>query len=323
MTRIPDFYPTIPLKKPVKENVVGKAREFINEIDESMENAGIYYSLGIMPEKTFILSSEPGLGKTLCVKALNNSKNSNLVKKIEEIKEKNLLVFNNQSEESISFEDFKMLLFEYDIGKYGTAYINMGSRTIQAFFDKCFEYSLYDVPILISIDECDALFRSRNSRIESHSEDRKVLETLMKNLQVAHDTPNIYIVMMTNVIDSIDEASIRAGRIDRRITFNMPNFNERKLAYNNAIKNINKLAGYKVIRTYSLEPLADISKGFSYADIYQSIEKSLREKAKELIKVKEPGIVRAGYIKQGKLEKAVLEHKKEFKKKQEKKIGFI
>jgi len=325
--KIPKFYPTIPEIYPYKKNVVGKAREFIDEFEENLKGEGIYKSLGIKPNKTFLLQSEPGLGKTFGIKALYNSLNKNVAIKIKKGKEfmskqkkngKDLIIPNN-----IEMNKLNLIMYEYDIGKYGTAYINMGSKIIQSFFNNVFLYPILGIPTLAILDEADALISSRRGNVQSHSEDRKVLETLMKNLQLAHDMDNMYVIMMTNTPEIIDEASIRAGRIDRKVTFDLPNFEERKIAYDNAINQVNDKANYKVVRAYSSEPLAEISKGFNYADIFQSIENSLRIKAKELIRTKQPGIVRAGYIKQNSLEKAVLNHKKEFKDKKNKKIGFI
>ena len=325
---IPKFSPTTPEKYPMMRNVVGQAKEFISEISENMDNAGIYYSLGIAPDKTFMINSEPGMGKTFGIKALNNERNKDFQKKIlkrlsniidPKTKEVNIPVV------TVKLNDLNMLLMEYDIGKYGTAYINMGSRIAQAFFDEVFKYSTYGVPILVSVDECESLFKSRKSQENSHSEDKKVLNTLMKNLQRAHDSENVYTIMMTNLLEDIDDASIRAGRIDRRIKLNSPSKLERKLAYENAIKTVNEKAGYQVARNINYNNLSELSEGFNYADIYQSIDGALRTKAKQLIKSKEPGIIRAGYVKGSSVEKAVQNHKKEFKEKikKRKRIGFI
>lgn len=310
------FNITPPTYFPLKENVVGQARLFIDELEESIKFKGIYNSLGIKPNKSYLLQSEPGMGKTYAVKAFNNSFNKKIFSIVMDVAEKN-------KKTNIDIMDFGSLLFEYDIGKYGTAYINMGSRTIQAFFDTIFEYANRGINTIVSLDECDALLGSRKNSLQTHNEDRKVLETIMKNLQIIHDIDNAYIIMMTNTPEDIDVASVRAGRIDRKIKFELPNLLERKLAYENAINFVNERAGYKVIRNYNSETLGEISNGFNYADIYQSTEKSLREKAKEMIKNKKPGIIRSGYIKQKSLENSIKKHKDEFKKVQTKRVGFI
>lgn len=326
-SEIPKFYPTFPKQEPLKEDIVGKAREFVDEFEENIKGQGIYQSLGIKSDKIYLLQGPPGLGKTFSVNALNNTMNSSILNETIKLSKKQEEQIKSGKEvtirQDIKFSDFNLILMEYDIGKYGTAYINMSSRIVQGFFDTAFFYSQMQKPVLISMDECDALLTSRQSNIQTHSEDRKVLETIMKNLQIAHDTDNVYVTMMTNVPEIIDEASIRAGRIDRKISLDLPTFKERKIGFENAIEQVNMNAGYKVIRSYSAEPLAELSNGFNYADIWQTINSSLREKAKELIRTKSPGIIRAGYIKQNKLEKAVKSHKREFKTTTRKKIGFI
>jgi SpoVK/Ycf46/Vps4 family AAA+-type ATPase len=321
---IPKFYPTFPKKTPLKENVVGKAREFIDELEENIDYKNAYYAFGIKPEKTFILNSAPGMGKTYCINAFNNSKNKKVTNKLERFVTNKMEAPKSKETLEIKLDDFNIILYEYDIGKYGTAYINVGSKIIQAFFDNVFKLAEKGKPILVAIDECDSLFTSRKSNIHTHSEDRKVLDTLMKNVQISHDTPDIYMVMMTNLIEEIDEASIRAGRIDKRINFDLPNFDERKIGYRNAIIQANERADYNIIRSYHLDPLAELSDGFNYADIFQTVDNALRNKVKELLRAKDDKLLSVGYIKQASLEKAIKKHKKEFKDKlNKKKIGFI
>jgi len=324
MAKIPQFEIKVPEYEPVKQDIIGKAREFIEELDESISNKDIYKQFGVNPYKTYLLSSPPGMGKTYSIRVLNNTKNRCVMDKIDSILEEIKMHPDSQIEQKIEPEEFKLFTYEYDIGKYGTAYINIGSRIVQSFFDTAFKANqIYGTPILISVDECDSLFYSRRLGVNSSAEDRKVLNTLMKNIQIAHDKEDIYVVLMTNLLEHIDEASIRAGRIDKRIVFNLPNFEERKFAYERAIEKYNNRAQYKVIREYNLDNLSEISEGFNYADIFQTVENALRYKAKQLIRNKTPGIKRIGYIKGNTLEKIVQNHKNMFKNKKIKKIGFI
>ena len=310
------FDPTLPDGYPLKEDVVGEARKFIDDFQENLTGKNVYKVLGINPDKTYLIEGKPGLGKTLGIKAINNTLNRHLTKRLED-----KYFSEGKTEDSISLSEFNILLFEYDIGKYGSAYINMNSKNIQNFFDTAFNYANLGKSVLVSVDEADSLFTSRKGKVQSHSEDRKVLDTLMKNIQTAHDTENVYVTLMTNLSEDMDDASLRAGRIDRRIKLQLPNKEERGLAYEHAINQANDRANYKVIRTNNIETLISLSDGFNYADIFQSVEYALRIKAKDLIRTKKKGVVRAGYIQQGSLEKAVSFHKDSFKVKK-KTIGF-
>jgi hypothetical protein len=170
---------------------------------------------------------------------------------------------------------------------------------------------------------CDGLLVSRQSNIQSHSEDRKTLETIMKNLQVMHDTPNAYVVMMTNLPEICDDAALRAGRIDRRIKFDLPDLEERTAAYNHFISHLNNTAAYTVIRGSRAEELASLSQGFNYADIKQVVYGAVKDKASDISKNTDELIMPAGYVTQRGLLSSLNRQRREFHtKKQTKRIGF-
>jgi SpoVK/Ycf46/Vps4 family AAA+-type ATPase len=296
---------------PTLDDIIGEAKNFTNDFQIFKKGAGIYDSMGINAPSTFLLEGEPGTGKSMSIKALNNSNNLPVMAK-------------SLIGEQFTTADFNLMVFEYSIGKHGTAYINMGSKIVQSYFDQVHAIARFGIPVLVFIDEADALLGSRKGNVQTHSEDRKVLETIMKNLQVAHDTPNFYVALASNIAEQCDSASLRAGRIDRKYHFKLPTAEERILGYEHFIKDVNNKAGYKVVRKYNAQNLAEISKGFNYADIKQSVTDGIESRATELIQAKKKGIITAGYITQNKLEQAVNKHSKNFKKSKihNRKIGF-
>lgn len=298
--------------KPQLHDVTGTAKEFLDDIILNIEQEGIYKSMGVSPNKVYGLFGKPGTGKTLAIQALNNHKNMDLYAKA--------LIYGT---EELSTDDYGLCVFQYSIGKFGTAYINKGSRIVQNFFDTAGVMAKYGKKVLIEIDECDALLASRTGGVQSHSEDRKVLETIMKNLQILHDTPNMYAVLMSNLPEACDDAALRAGRLDKKYIFNLPTVEERQQAFKLAITKANNKANYKVVRGGQAGQLAELSDKFSYADIMQTVEEAVRQRATEVAQDKTKGIMPAAYITNKRLVSALDRHKKTFIKQDNKKeIGF-
>jgi transitional endoplasmic reticulum ATPase len=299
------------LANPQITDLYGTASEFVKDFISSTEGEKVFSAMGVSPDKCFLLQGPPGVGKSMSISALNNSFNLECLEDIVA-----------QQEEGVTPELdqdlIKLWVFEYSIGKYGTAYINQGSRNVQTVFDTAGLYARMGKNVLLSIDEADSLLGSRKSNLQSHSEDRKILETLMTNLQNAHDTPGFYVTLMTNTPEDCDPASLRSGRVDKTYTFNLPNPEERKLAIQGEIHNINRKAGYKVIRGYKTDNLVELSEGFNYADIVNYLETAVRQRAREVLQDRTNKIIPAAYVTGPRLEQA-------FKSKEtvkSRKIGF-
>ena len=295
---------------PLRENIVGDAGKFVDDFIEARNSEMIYRVMGVNPDKSFLITGAPGNGKTMAIETLVNEINKEPFKKL--IEDKN------------SVAEFKLLGFKYDTGKYGTAYINEGSKNVQAFFDTCFAVANQGYGALAVFDEADTLFGKRAERY-GHKEDSKVLETIMKNMQKLHDTDNMYTVMMSNFPDAFDEASIRAGRVDKRYDFKNPTLDERVFAYTHAINQLNNKAGYKVIRRTNPERLAEISDNFSYSDIVESVNSAVKQKAKEVSSNDNKTIIDLNiWIGEKRVLDSIYKHKKTFISKPEtRKIGFL
>ncbi len=298
----PEYLPMNAYTYPRREDVVGQAGKFIDDFLISMDSSQLYGMMGVKPDKTFLITGKPGNGKTLSIEALVNEANKE--------------VFDNQTDKEMRF---KLVGMKYDIGKYGTAYINRGSKIVQGFFDFCFDVTKSGYKTLIIMDEADNLFGHRQA--QAHKEDSKVLATIMKNLQKVHDTDDIYSVMMSNFPDAFDKASIRAGRIDKKYTFNKPNQSEREFAFNHTINKINESADYQVVRSYNTKNLSEMSNEFSYADVVESVNSAVKKRVKEIINTRKGKIITAGYITQKRLEDSVNKHKASFGS-TKKSIGF-
>lgn len=298
------IYPMTVNGKPLRSDIVGQAGTFVDDFILAMNSEEVYKKMGVNPDKTFLITGKPGTGKTIGIDALVNEVNREFYKEIIDDKE------------AVP----KLYGMQYDIGKYGSHYINLGSKIAQSFFDVCYQIAK-NSKVLVVFDEAEVLFGNRRDG-SSHKEDSKLLDTIMKNMQRIHDKDNMYAVMMSNFPDAFDEASIRAGRVDKRYELLLPNEAEREFAYEHTIGKINERAGYSVIRGFDQLKLAILSEEYSYADIVESVNSAVRKRAQEISITREEGKFPAGYITQKRLEDSVNFHRAAFHEKT-KGIGFI
>jgi len=149
---------------------------------------------------------------------------------------------------------------------------------------------------------CDSLLSKRGNRMSSHKEDDKLLNCLMKNQQRIHDTDlPIYLIFATNFPEALDDASIRSGRIDKIINFELPDEYGLEAGYRNKIATKNKEFKklYReglLIKHVQYPSLAKASEGFNYADIDAVIENSLKQRVKDIITGPQDKIVEFGYV---------------------------
>lgn len=276
-------------------------KQELEDIVLAIQNKQVYYAMGAKPPKTFLLVGPPGVGKTYSVRAISN-----------ELRMRNGLE--------------RILCCEYNIGQVGTAYINMGSVNLQKIFDagrKALECA--DDPcrhVLYFFDECDAIMGARGTHY-THKEDDKILETLMKNLQRINDSyHNEYLFFATNHPELLDKASVRTGRINRKIVFKEPTYAGRKTLFEGCIEEVNRLAGYRVVRQYHLDLLAEQSKGFSCSDIRACVQNALDTKIRMELRRKTKGTLKAYWIAQKSLERSIREVQEQKDIDKPRRVGF-
>lgn len=143
-------------------------------------------------------------------------------------------------------------------------YIGEGARLVRELFD----LARKKAPSIIFIDELDAI---GSRRIDSStSGDREVQRTLMQLLaEIDGFEPlgNIKLVGATNRPDTLDEALTRPGRFDRIIEIPLPDKKGRGEILKIHTKKMN-------LENVSLERIAEITEGFSGADLRASVVES-------------------------------------------------
>jgi AAA+ superfamily predicted ATPase len=130
-----------------------------------------------------------------------------------------------------------------------------------------------NTPAVIFFDEIDAIGRKRDGMALNRPSDL-ILTMLLAEMDGFQSNDGIFIVGATNRKDVLDEALLRPGRFDRLIYVGLPNTEDRKKLW--ALF----LQGRPTAGNIDLDYLANISKGFSPADIRAVVERASIEAAK-------------------------------------------
>ncbi|OIR58418.1 MAG: 26S proteasome regulatory subunit T2, RPT2/PSMC1 [Amphiamblys sp. WSBS2006] len=170
---------------------VGGLEEQIQEIKEAVElpltNPELYEEMGIRPPKGIILYGAPGTGKTLLAKAVANKTSATFMRVVgSELIQK---------------------------------YLGEGPKLVREIF-RCAEEN---APTIIFIDEIDAIGTKRyDSSSGGEKEIQRTMLELLNQLDGFDPNSGVKVIMATNMIDTLDPALIRPGRIDRKVEFPLP-----------------------------------------------------------------------------------------------------
>ena len=206
---------------------IGGLDETIQEMKEiavvPLIHPEVYKKAGQEPPKGILLYGPPGVGKTLLAKALAREAQCNFL--------------------TISGPE----LFT---GTYGES-----ERKLREMFAQ----AKREGPSVIYIDEIDAIAGSRKTG--SGELEKRILTQLLVELDGFEERGKVLIVGSTNMMESIDDALLRAGRFDRRIHVPYPD-----LAGREHILNIHSQS-MPLADDISLSGLAKDTNGFTGADI--------------------------------------------------------
>lgn len=249
---------------PTLDDVFGttKLKQDLDEILINIDKSTLYEMYTCKPYKTFLFQGKPGTGKTYSYKALRNQ-----------------MIADGNSVAPLS----------YDIGNYGSAFINEGTKILQRFFNTGHKLANDGWIVMYWFDEADAVMSKRGGT-HSHKEDDKLLDCLMKNVQqITSYCDNEYIFFATNFPGAMDEAATRSGRIDKVVKFEIPEFDARKRYIKYRVDSINTqiLEHYndeiKLFKKLNYNKLSDLTNGFNFADLNSLIDRTIRSGVYDLI----------------------------------------
>lgn len=129
---------------------------------------------------------------------------------------------------------------------------------------KVFETAKQNSPAVVFFDEISGLVPNRQNLNDSSSHKEEEVNEFLIQLNDAADN-NILVVGATNYIDRIDPAILRPGRMDKKIHVPPPDAEARKELFKLG------LSGRPHDENIDFEHLADITDGYSSADIIEGI----------------------------------------------------
>ena len=168
-----------------------EAKESLQEIIDFLHNPQKYTEIGAKLPKGALLVGSPGTGKTLLAKAVAG--------------EANVPFF------SISGSDFVEM------------FVGVGASRVRDLFKQAAKVA----PCIIFIDEIDAVGRSRDSKFGGNSEHEQTLNQLLGEIDGFDSSKGIVCLAATNRPEILDKALLRAGRFDRQIIVDKPNYQGR------------------------------------------------------------------------------------------------
>lgn len=125
----------------------------------------------------------------------------------------------------------KTLLAKALAGEAGTSFIAVSGSDMQSMFyggsskrvRSLFRHARANKPCIIFIDEFDAVASKRSDRSDAISrENNATLNQLLVEMDGFSNNEGILVIAATNLVDSLDPAVKRAGRMDRRIEVGLP-----------------------------------------------------------------------------------------------------
>lgn len=204
-----------------------EAKVEVMEIVEFLKNPKKFTDLGGKIPKGALLVGPPGTGKTLLAKAVAG--------------EANVPFF------SMSGSDFVEM------------FVGVGASRVRDLFRQAKEKA----PCIVFIDEIDAIGRARgkNANFSGNDERENTLNQLLTEMDGFGSNQGVIILAATNRADILDRALLRAGRFDRQIHVELPDYKERLEIFKVHLRPI------KLEASFDIAFLAKQTPGFSGADI--------------------------------------------------------
>merc|ERR1740123_1449189 len=224
-------------------------RELQELVQYPVEHPEKFLKFGMMPSKGVLFYGPPGCGKTLLAKAIANECKANFIS----IKGPELL----------------------------TMWFGESEANVRDLFDKARQAS----PCVIFFDEMDSIAKGRGGGGgggASEAGDR-VINQILTEIDGVGDRKSVFVIGATNRPDILDSAIMRPGRLDQLIYIPLPDYDSRLSIFQ---ANLRKSP---VAEDVDLAALANLTEGFSGADITEVCQRACKFAIREDIAREEAG----------------------------------
>lgn len=165
---------------------VDAAKEELQDIVDFLKNAEKYAKMGAKIPKGVLLSGPPGTGKTLLARAI-------------------------AGEAGVPF-------FSSSGSQFIEMFVGVGASRIRDLFKQAQEQA----PCIVFIDEIDAIGKTRGPSITSNDERDQTINQLLTAMDGFTENMGVIVLGATNRAELLDEALLRPGRFDRKVTVDLP-----------------------------------------------------------------------------------------------------
>ncbi|GHO88741.1 ATP-dependent zinc metalloprotease FtsH [Dictyobacter formicarum] len=170
---------------------VDESKYELQEVVEFLKTPQKFQRLGGKIPRGVLLVGPPGTGKTLLARAV-------------------------AGEAGVPF-------FSMSGSEFVEVLVGVGASRVRDLFEQAKKAS----PSIIFIDEIDAVGRQRGSSINTNDEREQTLNQLLVEMDGFDARQAVVVIAATNRPDGLDQALLRPGRFDRRVTVDRPDWNGR------------------------------------------------------------------------------------------------
>ena len=167
---------------------IDEVKQELQELVDFLRAPQKYERLGGVVPKGVLLIGPPGTGKTLLARAVAG--------------------------------EARVPFFSQSASEFVEAIVGVGASRVRDLFMKARQAA----PAIIFVDELDAIGRSRSSgfRIGGNDEQEQTLNQILTEMDGFEPGKGVIVLAATNRADVLDQALLRPGRFDRRVTLQPP-----------------------------------------------------------------------------------------------------